>query len=402
MDALERFLKYVSFYTTSDEASEASPSTERQNVLGRYLSEELTALGLTDVHTDRCGNVIATLPSKGSKNTSVLGLIAHMDTAPDAPGENVHPRIAVYNGGEMKLNDSVSLTPELCPGIEEYIGEELVVTDGTTLLGADDKAGIAEIMTAVDKLIKSDCDRPEIRVIFTTDEEIGRGAEGLDVGTLGCDYAYTVDGGRVNEIEYENFNAASAVIDIKGVGVHPGSAKGVMKNAALIASELVMSLPENERPENTEGREGFYHVCDVSASMTDAHLHIIIRDHDMEKFTAKKDFMSRLVDKLNGKYGNGTVNLSMTDSYYNMKEKILPHMHLIERAEKALRECGIEPVCMPIRGGTDGALLSWQGLPCPNLPTGGMNFHGVREYIPVKTLGIMSDALVKIIKSFCR
>lgn len=401
MNALDRFLKYVCFYTTSDENSDTSPSTERQNALGKYLSDELTALGLKDVHTDGCGNVIATLPAKGLENAPVLGLIAHMDTAPDAPGENVRPRIAVYNGGELKLSDSVSLTPEMCPGIEEYIGEELVVTDGTTLLGADDKAGIAEIMTALEKIIASDCAHTEIRAIFTTDEEVGRGAEGLDVKTLGCDYAYTVDGGRINEIEYENFNAASAVIDIKGVGVHPGSAKGVMKNAALIASEFVMSLPENERPENTECREGFYHVCDINASMTAAHLHILIRDHDAKKFAAKKKFMTDLADKFNGKYGSTTVKLTLTDSYYNMKEKILPHMHLIERAENALRECGVEPVCLPIRGGTDGALLSWQGLPCPNLPTGGMNFHGVREYIPVKALGIMSDAVVKIIKSFC-
>ena len=400
MNARERFLKYVGFYTTSDEESETSPSTERQNALGRYLSDELISLGLTDVHSDCCGNVIATLPAKGLKNAPVLGLIAHMDTAPDAPGENVRPRIAVYNGGEMKLNDSVSLTPELCPGIVEYIGEELVVTDGTTLLGADDKAGIAEIMTAVDKLIKSGSDHTEIRVVFTTDEEVGRGAEGLDVNSLGCNFAYTVDGGRVNEIEYENFNAADAVINIKGVGVHPGSAKGVMKNAALIASEFVMSLPENERPENTDGYEGFYHVCDISASMTEARLHIIIRDHDMTKFSAKKTFITELTDNLNCKYGSGTAVLSLKDSYYNMKEKILPHMHLIERAENALRECGIEPVCLPIRGGTDGALLSWQGLPCPNLPTGGMNFHGIREYIPVKALDIMSNALVKIIKSF--
>lgn len=400
MTALDRFLKYVTFYTTSDENTGTSPSTERQNVLGKFLSDELVSLGLTDVHTDSCGNVTATLPAKGKADSPVLGLIAHMDTAPDAPGENVHPRIEVYGGGELKLNETVSLTPELCPGIEEYIGEKLVVTDGTTLLGADDKAGIAEIMTAVENIINSDDDHTELRVVFTTDEEIGSGADGLDVKTLGCDYAYTVDGGRVNEIEYENFNAASAVVTVKGVGVHPGSAKGVMKNAALIASELVMSLPENERPENTEGREGFYHVCDVNASMTDARIHIIIRDHDMAKFTAKKNFMTSLVDRMNKKYGEGTLALSLTDSYYNMKEKIEPHMHLIERAETALSECGVEPVCMPIRGGTDGALLSWQGLPCPNLPTGGMNFHGIREYIPVKALDIMTSALVKIIKSF--
>lgn len=400
MNTLDRFLKYVGFYTTSDENSDTSPSTDRQNVLGQHLSGELKTLGLYDVHTDKCGNVIATLPAKGLTDAPVLGLIAHMDTAPDAPGENVHPRIEVYKGGEMKLNDTVSLTPELCPGIEEYIGEELVVTDGTTLLGADDKAGIAEIMSAVEKLIVSGDDHTELRIVFTTDEEIGRGAEGLDVKTLGCDFAYTVDGGRVGEIEYENFNAASAVITIKGVGVHPGSAKGVMKNACLIASELVMSLPENERPENTENREGFYHVCDINASMTEARVHIIIRDHDMQKFTEKKAFMTSLVANLNEKYGEGTLTLALSDSYYNMAEKIAPHMHLIERAENALRECGVTPECVPIRGGTDGAVLSWQGLPCPNLPTGGMNFHGIREYIPVKSLSIMTEALVKIIKSF--
>lgn len=402
MQALDRFLKYVGFYTTSDENSSSSPSTERQKLLGDFLMKELKTLGLSDVHADSCGNVIATLPAKGCTGTPVLGLIAHMDTAPDAPGENVRPSIVKYNGGELKLNDTVSLTPTLCPGIEEYIGEELVVTDGTTLLGADDKAGIAEIMTAIEALIESGDEHTELRIIFTTDEEIGNGANGLDVKELGCDYAYTVDGGKLGEIEYENFNAASAVIKIHGVGVHPGSAKGVMKNAALIASELVMSLPENERPENTEEREGFYHVCDVNASMTDAHIHIIIRDHDKDKFTAKKAFMTELVGQMNVRHGVGSVKLTLTDSYYNMKEKILPHMHLIERAEKAFEECGIAHACVPIRGGTDGALLSWDGLPCPNLPTGGMNFHGVREYIPVKALDKMSAVLIKIIKSFNR
>lgn len=400
MNTLDRFLKYVGFYTTSDEESTSSPSTDRQNRLGEYLSKELADLGLTDIHTDSCGNVIATLPAKELTSAPVLGLIAHMDTAPDAPGENVRPRIVRYEGGELKLNDSVSLTPELCPGIEEYIGEEIVVTDGTTLLGADDKAGIAEIVSAVERLKESGDSHTELRIVFTTDEEVGRGAEGLDVNTLGCRYAYTVDGGRVNEIEYENFNAASAQIDIKGIGVHPGSAKGVMKNAALIASELVMSLPENERPENTELREGFYHVCDINGSMTEAHIHIIVRDHDRTLFENRKAFIKELTDRLNEKYGSGTLTLTLTDSYYNMSEKIQPHMHLIERAENALRECGTEPVCLPIRGGTDGAVLSWQGLPCPNLPTGGMNFHGVREYIPVKSLEIMTSALVKIIKSF--
>ena len=398
--AKSRFLRYVTYYTTSDDFTGASPSTERQKDLGRVLMQELEALALEDVHMDSCGNVLATLPASEGVDAPVVALISHMDTAPDAPGENVKARIVRYEGGELKLNDTVSLTEALCPGLESHIGDELIATDGTTLLGADDKAGIAEIMAAVETILEKGLSHGEVRVIFTTDEEIGNGVDGLDVQELGCDYGYTVDGGPLGEIEYENFNAASAVLTVHGVGVHPGSAKGVMVNAATVAMAFHAMLPADEVPEKTEGYEGFFHLTDMEGGMAEATLRYIIRDHDRERFEEKKALFADCAARINEIYGDGTAEVSITDSYYNMKEKILPHFHLIERAENAFRANGVTPMCVPIRGGTDGARLSWDGLPCPNLSTGGYNFHGVREWIPAESLGAMTSVLVTLVESF--
>ena len=398
--AKSRFLRYVTYYTTSDDFTGTSPSTERQKDLGNVLMQELEALKLEDVHMDDCGNVLATLPASEGVDAPVIALIAHMDTAPDASGENVKPRLVRYEGGELKLNDSVSLTEALCPGLESHVGDELIVTDGTTLLGADDKAGLAEIMAAVETILEKNIKHGEVRIIFTTDEEIGHGTDGLDVQELGCDYGYTVDGGPLGEIEYENFNAAAAVLTVHGVGVHPGSAKNVMVNAATVAMDFHALLPEDEVPEKTEGYEGFFHLTDMEGGMAKATLRYIIRDHDREKFEEKKALFAACAEKINEVYGDGTAEVDITDSYYNMKEKILPHFHLIERAENAFRANGVAPMCVPIRGGTDGANLSWAGLPCPNLSTGGYNYHGVREWIPADSLEAMTNVLVTLTESF--
>ena len=398
--AKSRFLRYVTYYTTSDDFTGTSPSTERQKDLGNVLMQELEALHLEDVHMDDCGNVLATLPASEGVDAPVIALIAHMDTAPDASGENVKPRLVRYEGGELKLNDSVSLTEALCPGLESHMGDELIVTDGTTLLGADDKAGLAEIMAAVETILEKSIKHGEVRIIFTTDEEIGHGTDGLDVQELGCDYGYTVDGGPLGEIEYENFNAAAAVLTVHGVGVHPGSAKNVMVNAATVAMDFHALLPEDEVPEKTEGYEGFFHLTDMEGGMAKATLRYIIRDHDREKFEEKKALFAACAEKINEVYGDGTAEVAITDSYYNMKEKILPHFHLIERAENAFRANGVAPMCVPIRGGTDGANLSWAGLPCPNLSTGGYNYHGVREWIPSASLDVMANVIVTLTASF--
>ena len=398
--AKSRFMRYVTYYTTSDDFTGISPSTERQKDLGNVLMQELEALHLEDIHMDDCGNVLATLPASEGVDAPVIALIAHMDTAPDASGENVKPRLVRYEGGELKLNDSVSLTEALCPGLESHVGDELIVTDGTTLLGADDKAGLAEIMAAVETILEKNIKHGEVRIIFTTDEEIGHGTDGLDVQELGCDYGYTVDGGPLGEIEYENFNAAAAVLTVHGVGVHPGSAKNVMVNAATVAMDFHALLPEDEVPEKTEGYEGFFHLTDMEGGMAKATLRYIIRDHDREKFEEKKALFAACAEKINEVYGDGTAEVDITDSYYNMKEKILPHFHLIERAENAFRANGVAPMCVPIRGGTDGANLSWAGLPCPNLSTGGYNYHGVREWIPSASLDIMTNVVVTLTASF--
>ena len=384
--AKSRFLRYVTYYTTSDEFTGTSPSTERQKDLGRALMQELEALKLEDVHMDDCGNVLATLPASEGVDAPVIALIAHMDTAPDASGENVKPRLVRYEGGELKLNDTVSLTEALCPGLESHVGEELIVTDGTTLLGADDKAGVAEIMAAVETMIEKNVKHGEVRVIFTTDEEIGNGVDGLDVQELGCDYGYTVDGGPLGEIEYENFNAASAKIDIQGRNVHPGYAKNKMVNALDVACELQGLLPAAERPQYTEGYEGFYHCVGLNGTVEKASVSYIIRDHDAEKFEQKKVFMWACVDLLKKKYGDGVLTLTLKDQYFNMRKMVEPHPQVIDKALKAMEMAGVKPLVRPIRGGTDGARLSFMGLPCPNLFTGGMNFHGKFEYCSLTTM----------------
>ena len=392
--ARSRFLRYVTYYTTSDEHTGTSPSTERQKDLGRVLLAELTALGLTGARMDDAGNVIATLPASEGVTAPVLALIAHMDTSPDAPGENVRPRIVRYQGGDLPLSDTVSLTESLCPGLSAHAGEELIVTDGTTLLGADDKAGIAEIMAAVELLQA----RPhgEVRVVFTTDEEIGCGVDGLDVAELACDYGYTVDGGPLGEIEYENFNAASG--DVTFPGAIALAALGI-PTAAMAFHAM---LPADEVPEKTDGYQGFFHLHAMSGDVTEAALHYIIRDHDRAGFEARKALFHRCADAVNALYGPGTATAVTTDSYYNMKEKILPHMELIRRAEDAFRQNGVAPLCVPIRGGTDGARLSWDGLPCPNLSTGGYNYHGVREWIPAASLDAMAAVLADLVSGFVR
>ena len=393
--AKSRFLRYVTYYTTSDEFTGTSPSTERQKDLGRALMQELEALKLEDVHMDDCGNVLATLPASEGVDAPVIALIAHMDTAPDASGENVNPRLVRYEGGELKLNDTVSLTEALCPGLESHVGEELIVTDGTTLLGADDKAGIAEILTAVEELLAEGGAHAPIRIGFTPDEEIGRGADRFDLAHFGADYAYTVDGGTLGELEYENFNAASAVVTVHGRNVHPGSAKRCMVNAQLIAMEFHGMLPVHDRPEATEGYEGFSHLCAMQGEVELATLEYIIRDHDRASFEARKALFESAAAFLNAKYGAGTVEVALRDSYYNMREKIEPKLFIVEAAEKAMREAGVLPSIVPIRGGTDGARLSYEGLPCPNLFTGGENYHGRFEYVPVEDM----QAGVRVLKN---
>ena len=403
MTVIDRFLKLVSYPTTSDERSETCPSTPLQLALAEELVRQMQEMGIADAHVDADGYVYGTIPANCEKDIPVYGLIAHMDTAPDAPGENIRARITeAYDGGDVVLNEEkhIVLSPEEYPQLKNAVGKRLIVTDGTTLLGADDKAGVAEIMAAVETMIEKNVKHGEVRVIFTTDEEIGNGVDGLDVQELGCDYGYTVDGGPLGEIEFENFNAASAVLTVHGVGVHPGSAKNVMINAATAAMAFHAMLPEDEVPEKTDGHEGFFHLTEMSGSVTEATLRYIIRDHDRERFEEKKALFADCAARLDEIYGNGTAEAQINDSYYNMKEKILPHFHLIERAENAFRANGVEPQCVPIRGGTDGARLSWDGLPCPNLSTGGYNYHGVREWIPADSLEAMTNVLVTLTESF--
>ena len=398
--AKSRFLRYVTYYTTSDEFTGTSPSTERQKVLGRALMQELEALKLEDVHMDDCGNVLATLPASEGVDAPVIALIAHMDTAPDASGENVKPRLVRYEGGELKLNDTVSLTEALCPGLESHVGEELIVTDGTTLLGADDKAGVAEIVSACAELLAHpEIPHRAIAVCFTPDEEIGRGADHFDRAKFPAPVAYTVDGGELGEIEYENFNAAAAELTVRGLNIHPGEAKNKMKNAVLMANQFLSLLPPAQTPAHTEGYEGFYHVCGMEGNESLARVQLIVRDHDRKKFETRKDFLRRTADYLNTVWGAGSFELTVRDSYYNMKEKILPHMDLIENAQAAMRAADVAPRIVAIRGGTDGARLSWEGLPCPNLSTGGLNFHSIHEYIPVESLQKMTRVLVALARA---
>ncbi|MBQ1962898.1 MAG: peptidase T [Clostridia bacterium] len=401
MDVIERFLHYVSFDTQSDEASETVPSSAKQRVLGQALAEELAKIGLSDAVLDECGYVYAFLPAtKGCESIPTLGLIAHMDTSPDVSGANVRPRIVRYEGGDLPLESGAVLELSNFPFLERYRGQELIVTDGRTLLGADDKAGVAEILSACEYLVQHpEIPHGRIAVGITPDEEIGRGADHFDLTRFGASAAYTVDGGELGEIEYENFNAASARVTIWGVNIHPGSAKDRMKNAILMANEYLSMLPPSETPAHTEGYEGFYHVHTFTGCESEAEIGMIVRDHDRAKFEARKQFLTNLTAYLNGVYGEGTFSLELRDSYYNMKEKILDHMELIENAERAMRAVGVEPRIIPIRGGTDGARLSYEGLPCPNLSTGGANFHGVHEFIPVESMRAMVRVLVELIRA---
>ncbi len=393
----ERFLKYVSFATSSDEDSLTVPSTPAQLELGRYLAEELKAIGMSGAHMDENGYVYAYLPANTPEELPCIGFISHMDTSPDAPGENIKPQFIDYRGGDIVQANGEKISVSDFPFLAEYEGQQLIITDGNTLLGADDKAGVAEIVTAMEYLIS----HPEIKhgriaVGFTPDEEIGCGADHFDVKGFGAEFAYTVDGGALGELEYENFNAAAAVVEFKGLNIHPGSAKNKMKNAVLIAAEYVSLLPAAETPAHTEGYEGFYHVQEIKGDETYAKVKMIIRDHDMEIFKKRKDTVKKLAELIDFKYGAGTTVCTVKDSYYNMKEKILPVMYVVERAEKAMRDAGAVPKTVPIRGGTDGARLSFEGLPCPNLSTGGENFHSVREFVSVPAMKNMVKVIVNI------
>lgn len=399
MTVTDRFLSLVSFPTTSDEGSGSCPSTARQLVLARELVRQMQELGITDAHVDEHGYVYGTIPANCDRPLPVYGLIAHMDTAPDAPGENIRARVTgVYDGGDILLNEAqgIVLSPKDYPQLLHSVGKHLIVTDGTTLLGADDKAGIAEILSAAELLLRSERPHGTVRLAFTPDEEIGRGADRFDVAGFGAAYAYTVDGGALGELEYENFNAASAEILIRGKSIHPGSAKGQMVNAALVAMELHSLLPALETPYYTEGYEGFYHLTDLHAQTEQARLHYIIRDHDRQKFEARKAVMRQVCAEIDRRYAPDTAVLTLRDSYYNMKEKLEPCMFLIDNAQRAMRQLGIEPKLVPIRGGTDGARLSFEGLPCPNLCTGGENFHGRFEYIPVEDMQRITELLATL------
>lgn len=388
MNIVERFLKYVSYDTQSSEETHTTPSTEKQRVFAQYLKEELIAEGLQHVELDELGYLYATLPANTDKPVPTIGFIAHMDTSPDASGKDVKPRIVKnYDGGDIVLSEGIVTSPAKFPELLNHKGEDLIVTDGTTLLGADDKAGIAEIVQAMVYLQQHpEIKHGEIRIGFNPDEEIGLGAHHFDVEKFGCEFAYTMDGSEVGEIEYENFNAASAKITINGCSVHPGYAKDKMVNAARIATELVSMLPADETPEATEGYEGFFHLTNISGNCEKAQLSFIIRDHDREYFESRKTEMSDVVDVINEKYGTGVAQLELNDQYYNMREKLEDKMYIIDIAKQAIAAAGMTPKIRAIRGGTDGAQLSFRGLPCPNIFAGGLNFHGPHEFCPVQSM----------------
>ena len=396
---VERFVKYIGIDTKSDENSNSIPSTKGQLKLGKLLAEELKGLGLRDVKQDEYGYIYATLKSNIDKKVPTIGFISHLDTCPDLDGKCVSPKIFVYEGGDIKLSEKYSIKEKDFPYLKELVGKQLIATDGTTLLGADDKAGVSAIMDAVEYLVNHpEIKHGDIKIGFTPDEEIGRGADKFDVKGFNADFAYTLDGGPLGELDYENFNAASAKIEIQGKNVHPGTAKNIMINSIRVAMEIESMLPVNEKPEYTEGYEGFYLLDGINGSVGCTVMNYIIRDHSMEKFEHKKNHIKKVVDFLNTKYGD-IINIKIEDSYYNMKEKVEPHMEIIELAKKSMLDLEIEPDIKPIRGGTDGARLSYMGLPCPNLFTGGYNFHGRYEFIPVESMKLASQLIVKIIEN---
>lgn len=391
----ERFLTYVKHHTTSDEDSRSFPSTKNQLTFAAFLAKECEAIGLQSVFVDEYGYVTATLPGT-MQDAPTIGFIAHMDTSPDASGENILPNIVEnYDGGNIPLNGT-SLSPDEFPFLKDYIGQTLITSDGTTLLGADDKAGIAEILTAMEYLIAHpEISHGDIRIAFTPDEEIGKGVDFFDVASFGADFAYTLDGGRIGELEYENFNAARAIIRIKGKNVHPGTAKNVMVNAALIGTEIASLLPEREIPAKTEAYEGFFHLCSFQGDVTSATLTYIIRDFDKDSFEHRKDLIRLMVERKNTQH-QGAIELELRDEYYNMLSQVEPHMEIVDLAKQAMLDCGVPPIIQPIRGGTDGARLSFMGLPCPNLFTGGHNFHSNYEFIPVASMEKAVQMIIRI------
>jgi len=401
MTVTERFLKYVSYPTMSCSDSTTVPSTAKQKVLGEYIAAELRALGLCDAHMDELGYVYATLPANTDKKVNTIGFIAHMDTSDAASDENIKTAVVEYGGGDILLNaeKNIYMKESDYPCLEKYVGDCLIVTDGTTLLGADDKAGIAEILTMLERLIESGAEHGTIKVGITPDEEVGRGADHFDVEKFAADYAYTVDGGALGELEYENFNAAGATVIIHGVSIHPGSAKNKMKNAVTIAMEYNSLLPALEVPEKTEGYEGFHNLYKMTAETELATMSYILRDHDRSKIEAMKAQFLKAAEEINARHGEGTAEISLRDSYSNMREIIEQHMYIIDRAKKAMTDVGIEPNIVPIRGGTDGARLSFCGLPCPNLCTGGENFHSRFEFVSIESMEKITDLLLQIVKN---
>lgn len=397
----ERFLKYVSFDTQSSELNNTTPSTAKQMVFAEALKQELINEGLEDVELDSLGYLYATLPANTEKNVPTIGFISHLDTSPDAPGANIKPRIIEnYDGGDITLSEGIVSSPKQFPELTDHIGEDIIVTDGTTLLGADDKSGIAAIVEAMVYLKQHpEIEHGKIRIAFNPDEEIGMGAHHFNVEKFGCQFAYTIDGSETGEIEFENFNAASAKITIQGRSVHPGSAKGKMINAARIATELVQMLPQNsDTPETSDGYEGFFHLTNISGSTAEAQLSFIIRDHSAEKFIERKNTLKEIVQGINSKYGEAVATLTLTDQYYNMRKQIEPRMYIIDIAQEAIRQAGMEPKIKAIRGGTDGAQLSFMGLPCPNLFAGGVNFHGPHEFLPIRSMELAMQTIVNICK----
>ncbi len=401
MNITDRFLKYVSFCTTSDEETNLTPSTPGQMVFAQFLRDELISLGLQDVELDANGYIMATLPAN-VEGKPTIGFIAHMDTAPDASGRNIRPRIvANYDGKDIVLNEEENIVLETSkyPEILRYKGQDIIVTNGKTLLGADDKAGIAEIVTACEYLLAHpEIQHGKIRIGFTPDEEIGQGADHFDVKKFGCDFAYTMDGGAIGELEFENFNAAACKVRIHGINVHPGYGYHKMVNSMRIAYQLAVMLPRWETPEHTQDYEGFYHLISMTGTVEETTLNYIIRDHDRARFESRKREMEHLVRKVNREYGEGTAEIEIRDQYYNMRTKIEPVMHIITLVEESMKELGITPKVQPIRGGTDGARLSFEGLPCPNIFAGGENFHSRFEYLPIPSLELASQLIIKIIE----
>lgn len=402
MALLERFLKYVSIHTTSDENTGLVPSTPQQMEFAKILAEELKDMGMQDVSLDKKGYLMATLPSNIDKDVPTVGFISHLDTSPDMSGKNVKPRIVEnYDGNDIVLNEkeNIVLSPKQFPELTMYRGQSLVVTNGLTLLGADDKAGIAEIMTAMDYFIKNpDVKHGKVRIAFNPDEEIGLGAHHFDVEKFGCQFAYTMDGGEIGELEYENFNAAGAKVTFYGTNVHPGYAKNKMVNSMKIATKFMATVPTNESPEYTDGYEGFYHLTGIGGDVEKTTVSYIIRDHDRKKFEERKAHLQMLVDKINSEFGDNTATLEVKDQYYNMKEKVEPVKYIVDIASEAIRQAGVEPKVKPIRGGTDGAQLSFKGLPCPNIFAGGHNFHGKYEFVPIQSMEKATEVVKNIIK----